>query len=213
VIGVNNGIIKAPIKQYDLDEVILISVKLFIKNMVCPRCVMSVEQLLREHDLRYTSIRLGEVELLEQPQEWQLKNFSAGLQEVGFELLDDQRKQQIEKIKSLLIQKVQGGDMEEHFSISRFLSSEMHRDYSHISKLFTEVEGITIEQYFILQKIEKVKEWLVYNQLSVNEISLNLGYSSVQHLSGQFKKITGMTPSEFKKVGTEYRRSLDNISQ
>jgi AraC-like DNA-binding protein len=174
---------------------------------------MSVEQLLREHDLRYTSIRLGEVELLEQPQEWQLKNFSAGLQEVGFELLDDQRKQQIEKIKSLLIQKVQGGDMEEHFSISRFLSSEMHRDYSHISKLFTEVEGITIEQYFILQKIEKVKEWLVYNQLSVNEISLNLGYSSVQHLSGQFKKITGMTPSEFKKVGTEYRRSLDNISQ
>ena len=88
----------------------------------------------------------------------------------------------------------------------------MHRDYSHMSKLFSEVEGITLEQFFILQKIEKAKEWLVYNELSVNDIAFALGYSSVQHLSSQFKKITGMTPSQFRKMGSHQRKPLDNLS-
>lgn len=179
--------------------------------MVCPRCIMSVEHILRENNLRYASIRLGEVELLEVPADKQVKLFSAALEKVGFELLDDRRKQQIEKIKNLLIQKVQEGNMEEHFSLSKFLIAEIHKDYSHISKLFTEVEGITIEQFFILQKIEKAKELLVYNQLSINDIAFYLGYSSVQHLSNQFKKLTGMTAGQFKKIGAHQRKPLDSV--
>ncbi|HEY0067322.1 MAG TPA: AraC family transcriptional regulator [Flavisolibacter sp.] len=186
--------------------------KLFIKNMVCPRCIMSVEQALRENNIRYSHIHLGEVDLLEQPTDSQLSGFSTALQKLGFELLDDQRRQQIEKIRNLLIQKVQAGNIEEHFGLSKFLTSELHRDYSHLSKLFTEVEGITIEQFFILQKIEKVKEWLAYNQLSTDDIAFRLGYSSVQHLSSQFKKVTGMTPGQFKKLGAAQRKPLDGVS-
>lgn len=173
---------------------------------------MSVEQMLRENNMRYASIKLGEVELWETPDNNQLNNLAASLEKAGFEILDDQRKQQIEKMKNLLIQKVQKGDLEEHFILSRFLSSEMHKDYPHLSKLFTEVEGITVEQFFILQKIEKVKEWLAYNELTVNDIAFNLGYSSVQHLSGQFKKVTGITPGQFKKIAAQYRKPLDGVT-
>ncbi len=179
--------------------------------MVCPRCIMSLEQILKENNFRYSAIRLGEVELFEEPTNSQLILFSAALEKVGFEILDDQRKKQIEKIKSLLIQKVQQGNIEDHFSLSKFLIAEIHKDYSHISKLFTEVEGITIEQFFILQKIEKVKEWLFYKELSINDIAINLGYSSVQHLSNQFKKLTGMTPGQFKKIGAYQRKPLDDV--
>jgi AraC-like DNA-binding protein len=172
---------------------------------------MIVERLLHDNGLRFTSVRLGEVELLEEPSKQQVAAFAEGLTKVGFELLDDQRKQQIEKIKTLLVQKIQGGDMEEHFSLSKYLSKELLKEYSQVSKLFTGVEGITIEQFFILQKVEKVKEWLVYNEYSLNEIALNLGYSSVQHLSTQFKKVTGMTPSQFKKIGIDLRKPLDGV--
>lgn len=184
---------------------------LSIKNMVCPRCIMSVEQLLHDHQLRYAAVKLGGVVLLEEPGKKQLERFGADLKKLGFELLDDHRKKHIEKIKNLLVDKIQQGDIEEHFSLSKFLSKELLKDYSYSSKLFTEVEGITIEQFFILQKVEKVKEWLVYNEFSLNEIAFNLGYSSVQHLSTQFKKVTGMTPSHFKKIGIDLRKSIDRV--
>lgn len=187
--------------------------KLFIKNMVCPRCIMTVEQILHDHQLQFSIIKLGEVALLKEPGKEQVEKLNLDLQKVGFELLDDQRKQLIERIKAFLIEKIQQGDIEEHFSLSKAISQQLHKDYSHISKLFTEVEGITIEQFFILQKVEKVKEWLVYNEYSLNEISLNLGYSSVQHLSTQFKKVTGMTPSAFKKIGIDLRKPLDDINR
>ncbi len=185
---------------------------IFIKNMVCPRCIMSVEQILKEHGLSYKNIKLGEVELNDTPQATQLSSLGKALENIGFELLDDQRQQQIEKIRNLLIQKVQEADIEEHFTISKYLSAHLHKDYSHMSRLFSEVEGITIEQFFILQKIEKVKEWLIYNQQSLNEIAWKLGYSSVQHLSSQFKKITGMTPGTFKKIGSSLRKPLDGVT-
>jgi AraC-like DNA-binding protein len=185
--------------------------KLFIKNMVCPRCIHAVEGILHNRGMRHSSIRLGEVELLEDPSAEQLLHFGQDLQAVGFELLDDHRKQQIERIKNLLIQKAQGGEIEEHFTLSKYLVGELHRDYSHLSRLFTEVEGITIEQFFILQKIEKVKEWLVYNQYTASDIAFNLGYSSVQHLSSQFRKVTGMTPGQFKKIGASLRQPLDSV--
>lgn len=173
---------------------------------------MTVEGLLRDNELHFASIKLGEVELLQEPAKEQVAALAKDLRKVGFELLDDQRKQQIEKVKTLLVKKVQQSDVEEHFSISKYLSKELLKDYSSISKLFTEVEGVTIEQFFILQKVEKVKEWLVYNEYSLNEIALNLGYSSVQHLSTQFKKLTGLTPSQFKKIGSDLRKPLDNLT-
>lgn len=179
--------------------------------MVCPRCIRSVEQVLRDNNLEATSIRLGEVDIKDHPSETQLQQFAADLQEAGFELLDDQKQQVIERVKTSLIQKVQSGEVEDHFSISNFLVEQVHKDYSAISKLFSEVEGITIEQFFILQKIEKTKEWLVYNELSLSQIAFNLGYSSTQHLSSQFKKLTGMTPSQFKKIGVLHRKPIDAV--
>lgn len=157
--------------------------KLFIKNMVCPRCIMSVEQILKNNNLEASYIHLGEVELLKASNPKQLQHFSADLQKVGFELLDDQKTQLIERIKTLLIQKVQKGNIEDHFSIQKYLTKEIFKDYSSMNKLFSEVEGITIKQFFMLQKIEKTKDWLVYNELSLSQIANNLGYSSTQHLS------------------------------
>ena len=185
--------------------------KLFIKNMVCPRCIMSVENILKENNLESKYVELGEIELIKTPGKKQLQKFSEDLEKVGFELLDDQKTQLIEKVKTLLIQKVQEGNIEEHFSIHKYLSKKIFKDYSSISKLFSEVEGITIEQFFILQKLEKTKEWLIYDELSISQIAFNLGYSSTQHLSGQFKKLTGMTPTQFKSMGAEHRRAIDDV--
>ena len=185
--------------------------KLFIKNMVCPRCIMSVEQILHNHKIPSKYVRLGEVELEKDLSEKQLNLFSTELQKVGFELLDDAKTKLIEKIKMLLIQKVQDENIEEHFSINKYLTQKIFKDYSSLSKLFSEVEGITIEQFFLLQKIEKTKEWLMYNELSLSQIAFNLGYSSTQHLSSQFKKLTGMTPTQFKSLGTLHRKPIDNV--
>jgi len=172
---------------------------------------MTVEQLLNENGFRVRSVKLGEVELDEQPSEEQLTKFAAGLQKVGFELLDDQKMQLIEKIKNLLIKKVHEGNIEDHFSISKYLGENIFKDYSSISKLFSEVEGVTIEQFFLLQKVEKTKEYLMYNELSLNDIAFNLGYSSTQHLSSQFKKLTGMTPTQFRQQGAVHRVAIDGI--
>jgi AraC family transcriptional regulator len=180
--------------------------------MVCPRCISSVQRLLDTNKIRYSQVALGEVTLTGDLDRAIKDELNAQLLVEGFELLDDQRTRQIEQIKNLLVQLVQHGEIEEHFSLTKFLTGNIHKDYSHLSKLFSQVEGITIEQFFILQKIEKVKEWLVYNELSLNEISYKLGYSSVQHLSSQFKKLTGMTPSEFKQNGVLHRRSLDDVA-
>ena len=141
----------------------------------------------------------------------QLKNFTQELLETGFELLDNQKTQLIEQIKTLLIQKVQNGNVEEHFSLTKFIGEKVFKEYSSISKLFSQLEGITLEQFFNLQKIEKVKEWLVYNEQSLTQIAFNLGYSSTQHLSSQFKKLTGMTPSQFKQLGAINRKPIDAV--
>lgn len=185
--------------------------KLYIKNMVCPRCISSVEQILKTNNLQVKYVRLGEVELEKKPTAGQLKIFAQELLDSGFELLDDQKTQLIEQVKNLLIQKVQSGNVEEHFSLTKFIGEKVFKDYSAVSKLFSELESITLEQFFNLQKIEKVKEWLVYNEQSLTQIAFNLGYSSTQHLSSQFKKLTGMTPSQFKQLGTLHRKSIDAV--
>lgn len=183
---------------------------LYIKNMVCNRCVMVVKQELENLNLKPLHVSMGEAKLSKQPSQKQFEQLNNRLQELGFELLDDQKQKQIEKIKSLLIKTVQSNDIKEHFSISDLLGKALNKDYSYISRLFSEVEGITVEQFFILQKIEKVKEWLVYGELTLSEIAWKLGYSSVAHLSAQFKRITGLTPSNFKKIGGT-RKPLDKV--
>jgi AraC family transcriptional regulator len=187
--------------------------KLIIKNMVCPRCITSVEHILQKNNLQASYVRLGEVELINEPGKDKLQRFAADLQQTGFELLDDQKMQMIEQVKNLLIQKVQAGNIEEHFILSKFISDNIYKDYSSISRLFSGVEGITIEQFFNLQKIEKTKEWLMYNEQSLSQIAFNLGYSSTQHLSTQFKKLTGMTPTQFKKLGTFHRMPIDGVKE
>lgn len=185
--------------------------KLFIKNMVCNRCIMAVKNEFNKEGVEPAEIHLGEVELTHSLSKSQLEKISKGLNSLGFEILDDQRRKLIETIRNLLIKEIQKDEIEEHFSLSKFLQGKMNKEYSQLSRLFSEVEGITIEQFFILQKIEKVKEWLAYNELTLSEISWKLGYSSVAHLSTQFKKLTGMTPSEFKKLGAIHRKPLDSI--
>lgn len=179
--------------------------------MVCPRCLTSVALILSNNALAVKYIHLGEVELLTNPTEIQLQLLAQDLLNDGFELLDDRKTKLIEQIKNLLIQKVQSGTIEAHFSIIKFIGEHIFRDYSSVSKLFSEVEGITLEQFFNLQKIEKVKEWLIYNEKSLTQIGFDLGYSSTQHLSAQFKKLTGMTPTLLKQVGAMHRKPIDNI--
>jgi AraC family transcriptional regulator len=187
--------------------------KLFIKNMVCPRCITSVEQILDKNKIQAKSVRLGEVELTKEPGKNKLEQLAEDLRQTGFELLDDQKTQLIEKIKNLLIQKVQTGNIEDHFGIAKYISDNIYKEYSSISRLFSAVEGVTIEQFFILQKIEKTKEWLIYDEQSLSQIAFNLGYSSTQHLSNQFRKATGMTPSQFKQLGAVHRKSIDDIKE
>jgi AraC family transcriptional regulator len=184
---------------------------LYIKNMVCNRCIAAVKSALDELKLPYNSVELGEVTLTTVPLEKQLNSLKERLQQLGFELLDDTKKKLIEKIKTIIIEYVHYKEGEERYNLSEILSSKLHKDYSYVSHLFSEVEGITIEKYLINQKIERIKELLVYDQLSLNEIAYQLGYSSVAHLSTQFKKVTGLTPTHFKKLGGIHRKTLDNV--
>jgi AraC family transcriptional regulator len=184
--------------------------QLYIKNMVCSRCTLVVKQELKKAGLHAAEVSLGKVVLAKQPTKKQLSGFKDQIAQVGFELLDDQKHQLIEQVKTLIIEKVQQ-EIEEHFSITEFLTKKLHKDYAFISRLFSEVEAITIEQFFILQKTEKVKELLTYNQLTLSEIAWRLGYSSVAHLSAQFKKVTGLTPTNFKANYPGSRKSIDQL--
>lgn len=179
--------------------------------MVCPRCVMAVSHLLEEAGLNATSVLLGEVELHSKPDKEQLEQFSAALSNIGFELLTEPNQRLADKIKTLIIQKVHHGRIERHFSLSNYLRNNTLKDYSSLTKVFSEVEGCTIEKYFILQKIEKVKELLLYQETAVSEIATQLGYSSCQHLSMQFKKVAGYSPKEFRLLGAIARHSIDNV--
>lgn len=185
---------------------------LYIKNMVCNRCIKAVNDELRKLGYTIKSIDLGEVHLKESMADIDIDKIRQILKENGFELIDDLKGQLINRIKTLIIEFIHyDREKPEHMNLSDFLAEELKHEYSYLSKLFSSVEGVTIEKYLILQKIEKVKELLVYNELNLNEISYQLGYSSVQHLSNQFKKVTGLTPSHFKKIGKDRRNPLDKI--
>lgn len=183
---------------------------LHIKNMVCTRCVMVVQQELAKLGIFPLAITLGEVRLNEKPSTETLENIRSSLSAVGFELIDDRRSMLIEQVKGLIIDVVHR-QKKLKTNLSGYLAMEIGKDYSYISNLFSDVEGTTIEQYVIHQKIEKVKELLVYDELTLSEIAYEMHYSSVAHLSNQFKKITGLTPSHFKKIKDNKRTPIDQI--
>lgn len=185
--------------------------KVFIKNMVCNRCITAVESIFSGLKIKVNHISLGEVETEQPISDTDFGQLSYQLQSTGFEILEDSSQKQIEKIKRLIISKIAEEDLGDDFILSDFMSGHLHKDYSAISKLFSQNEAVTLEQYFILQKIEKVKELLLYKELTLTEISQKLGYKSVQHLSSQFKKITGFTPTQFLHSKEKKRLALDKI--
>ena len=186
---------------------------LHIKNMVCHRCRMAVETILQQLQLHPVAVTLGEV-VIEEKTLSPKKNeaLQAALSAVGFELMDDKKSKLMEQIRKFIIETVHYSEEPSRLNFSQMLARHTGHDYSYLSKLFSEVEGITIEQYLIRQKIEKVKELLLYDELPLSQIAFDLGYSSTAHLSAQFKKITGLTPTQFKQMGAHSRKSLDDIS-
>lgn len=186
--------------------------ELSIKNMVCTRCIKTVTGIFQQAGADIQNVRLGALETSNELSNEQLNAIRQKLLAEGFELLDDQKVKLIEQIKNEIVNLVHYSELDEmKVNLSTHLSNKLHKDYNYLSNLFSSVESTTIEQYFILQKIEKVKELLVYDELSLSEIAYKLGYSSVAHLSNQFKKITGSTPSEFKKLKDHHRNHLDSL--
>lgn len=183
-----------------------------IKNMVCARCIKSVATIFQAAGVKVNEIELGKVMVDGELPEPVMEKVRNELKAEGFEVIDDQRIKLVEQVKNLIVELVHMKDLDEmKENLSDYLSKRLQKDYTYISNLFSSIENTTIEQYFILQKIEKVKEWLVYDELTLSEMAFRLGYSSVAHLSSQFKKITGFTPSEFKKLKDHNRKRLDTV--
>lgn len=184
---------------------------LLIKNMVCSRCIKVVREELQKLGLEVLSIELGEVRI--RAEHFPLDKIKNVLEENGFELIEDRKAAIINRIKSLIIELVYSDRLENiGMNISEYLEQNLNTDYQHLSSLFSSVENITIEHFVILQKVERAKELLKYNELTLSEIAYRLGYSSVQHLSSQFRKVTGFTASEFKSLTSNYRKPIDKLN-
>jgi AraC-like DNA-binding protein len=185
--------------------------QLFIKNMVCDRCKMAVDKVLRDEGLQPLEVELGKARVEGEVSADQLVRIKDRLQALGFELLDDRKHQTLEQIKAAVIRLVHYKDNNSHLTLSAYLQQELHQDYSTLSKLFSEFSSITLERYFIEQRIERVKELITYDELTLTEIANKLNYSSVAYLSTQFRSVTGMTPSAFKTLQQHSRKGLDEI--
>lgn len=185
--------------------------KLYIKNMVCDRCKWVVKTEIEKLGFEANVIVLGEVELKESIDNKEEKQIKEALENFGFELIDDKKSKVIEKIKTLIIDLVHHKNNQLATNLSEYLSNQLSQDYSTLSNLFSEVEDITIEKYFISQKIEKVKELLVYDELTLSEIAFQLNYSSVAYLSNQFKKVTGFSPSHYKQLKDKKRKQIEDL--
>ena len=184
---------------------------LYIKNMVCPRCIDTVKDILHELELDFSNVQLGEVNLKHPLNNDQKTALTERLSSRGFELLEDQKSKVVEQVKSLIIDQIHYSKEALTVNFSTLLSEKLNQEYTSLSRLFSSVEGVTIERFILKQKIEKVKELISYKELTLSEIAFEVGYSSVAHLSAQFKKETGMSPSEFKKLNASSRKPLDNV--
>ena len=184
----------------------------YIKNMVCNRCIWAVQRELKKLGLNPQKVALGEAVIEGTVDDSMHEKIDVNLQKIGFELIDDRKSRLIENIRTEVINYIHyDPEMVGNINFSDHLSQKLGYDYSYLSSLFSSVEGITIEKYIILQRIEKVKELLVYDELTLSEIAYRTGYSSVQHLSNQFRKIIGMSPSVFKRLQEKSRKPLDKV--
>ena len=179
--------------------------------MVCIRCQMVVKSELDKIGIRYTDVRIGEVHTLEDVPRDKLDRLDIELRKAGLMLMDDNKSILVEKIKGAVIELVHYTDEQIKTNLSDYLSEKLNYDYTYLANLYSEVKGITIEKFYLTHKIEKVKELIVYDELNLSEIAYKLHYSSVSHLSNQFKKITGLTPSHFKKLKDKRRGTLEDV--
>ena len=179
--------------------------------MVCDRCKMVVKSELEKFGLHPITVELGQIVIEEILSEEKTKVLNALLVKLGFELIDNKKNRVIEKVKNLIIDLIYSKNIIQKFNLSEAIANNIGQDYSYISSLFSQQESITIEHYYILQKIERVKELIIYDELSLSEIAFQLNYSSTSHLSKQFKKVTGITPTDFKNKKIQKRNSIDNL--
>jgi AraC-like DNA-binding protein len=182
-----------------------------IKNMVCNRCIMVVGQIFKNAGIDDANVQMGKVNVTNEIPEEQFENIEKDLNWAGFEIIKSHPLQVVEQVKAIIIDYVYNPNVDKSVNFSSILISKMGLEYSYLSTLFSSVENMTIEHYMINLKIERVKELLVYDEKTLSEIAFDLGYSSVAHLSGQFKKVTGFTPSYFKKLGEQKRKSIDDV--
>lgn len=185
--------------------------KVFIKNMVCPRCIQAVRTTFEELNLQVVNIQLGEVSTPNELNDEQKQELKLKLKSLGFELIDNSKNQLVERIKTLLINHIQHSDNPIHINYSDYLSKEIGKDYRYLSSLFPAFTGITIEKYIIQLKVEKIKEYMFYEELSISEIAYKMNYSSPAHLSRQFKQVCGLSPKDYKQQIGANRKSLDQI--
>ena len=179
--------------------------------MVSDRCKIAVKDELKKLNLHFVIVELGEVEIMEALSLEQKEKLKVGLLHSGLELIDDKRSVLISKIKNVIIEMVHHSDEPIKINFSNFISEKLNHDYTYLSNLFSEVQGITIEHFIINHKIERIKELIIYNELSITEIAYKMNYSSVSHLSNQFKKITGLSPSLFKKKKVKRRSPIEDV--
>ena len=198
-----------------MDSIVIIEIgiylKVYIKYMVSNRCKMAVKEVLKELGLHFIVVDLGEVEIMEKISEEQQEQLKLALQRSGLELMDDKKAVLIEKVKNVITEMVHYSEELPKMNYSDYISKKLDYDYTYLSNLFTEVKGITIQQFIIIHKIERAKELLLYDELNLTQISFKLNYSSVGHLSNQFKKITGLTPSHFKQLKDKKRIPIEEI--
>jgi len=185
--------------------------KLYIKYMVSNRCKLAVKEELRRLGLHFILVDLGEIEIMEDITPEQKDELRSALLNSGLELMDDKRAVLIEKIKNAIIEMVHHTDEMIKVNFSDYLSEKLNHDYTYLANLFSEIQGTTIEQFVIHHKIERIKELIIYDELNITEIAWKMNYSSVAHLSNQFKKITGLTPSHFKQLKVKRRSPIEEI--
>ena len=185
--------------------------KLFLKNMVGDRCKLKVKAELEKLGVNYAAIELGQVEILERLSNEQLQLLDLGLKKSGLALLEDKKLILIERIRNIIIELIHYSDKPPKINFSEYLSEKLNYDYTYLANIFSEIQGITIEHYLIKHKIERIKELLIYDELNVTEIADKMHYSSVAHLSNQFKKYTGLTPSHYKHLKYKGRKTLDAL--
>ena len=185
--------------------------KIYIKNMVCIRCQMVVKSELEKLGLNFVDVKIGEADIIGDIPPEQIKQLDVALRKSGLQLMDDKKSILVERIKSVIIELVHYTDEQIKVNLSDYLSEKLNYDYTYLANLFSEVKGITIEKFYLTHKIEKVKELIVYNELNLSEIAYKMHYSSVAHLSNQFKKFTGLTPSHFKELKNKRRKTLEDV--